>query len=161
MKALSNCLRLLAIAVAIVTFGSCSDENDYYWSPLIGDWVLVADEYGPVDTDQNIFSFYGDGSGLLATFAAGADGMLTMTTGGSHIPTTSIGIPMERLSTSRLPTDRTGCISGLSTATICILPMSIPEVSWCLPCIERQPRPLMYGQKAWQVGDAQDSQGGL
>ena len=62
MKALSNCLRLLAIAVAIVTFGSCSDENDYYWSPLIGDWVLVADEYGPVDTDQNIFSFYADGS---------------------------------------------------------------------------------------------------
>lgn len=133
MKALSNCLRLLAIAVAIVTFGSCSDENDYYWSPLIGDWVLVADEYGPVDTDQNIFSFYGDGSGQYVDYD----------TGGSHIPTTSIGIPMERLSTSRLPTDRTGCISGLSTATICILPMSIPEVSWCLPCIERQPRPLM------------------
>lgn len=68
MKALSNCLRLLAIAVAIVTFGSCSDENDYYWSPLIGDWVLVADEYGPVDTDQNIFSFYGDGSGQYVDY---------------------------------------------------------------------------------------------
>ncbi|MDE6523987.1 MAG: hypothetical protein K2L66_00355, partial [Paramuribaculum sp.] len=68
MKALSNCLRLLAIAVAIVTFGSCSDENDYYWSPLIGDWVLVADEYGPVDTDQNIFSFYSDGSGQYVDY---------------------------------------------------------------------------------------------
>ena len=68
MKTLPNYLRLLAIAVTVVTLGSCSDDDDYYWSPLIGDWVLVADEYGPVDTDQNIFSFYSDGSGQYVDY---------------------------------------------------------------------------------------------
>ena len=75
MKTLPNYLRLLAIAVTVVTLGSCSDDDDYYWSPLIGDWVLVADEYGPVDTDQNIFSFYADGQEWVYRWAVNGNNM--------------------------------------------------------------------------------------
>lgn len=56
-------LGFAVIAFLAVALGSCSDD-DYYYSPLIGDWVLVADDYGPVDTDQTYFNFYADGSGF-------------------------------------------------------------------------------------------------
>ncbi|ROT06365.1 hypothetical protein EEL49_08610 [Muribaculaceae bacterium Isolate-104 (HZI)] len=61
-------LSLIAFAFMTVALGACSDDNDYYYSPLIGDWVLVADKYGPVDGDQPIFQFYTDGSGTYTDY---------------------------------------------------------------------------------------------
>lgn len=60
-------LSFLAFAFMAVALSSCNDD-DYYYSPLIGDWVLVADDYGPVVEDQSIFSFYGDGTGIYTEY---------------------------------------------------------------------------------------------
>lgn len=61
-------LSFLAFAFIAVALSGCTDE-DYYYSPLIGDWVLVADDYGPVAAeDQSIFSFYSDGSGTYTEY---------------------------------------------------------------------------------------------
>ena len=60
-------LSFIAFAFMAVVLNSCTD-NDYYYSPLIGDRVLVADDYGPVDVDQSIFSFYSDGTGVYTEY---------------------------------------------------------------------------------------------
>ncbi len=65
-------LSFIAFAFIAVALSGCSDENDYYYSPLIGDWILVADEYGPVGNgDQSIFSFYEDGTGIYTEYVWG------------------------------------------------------------------------------------------
>lgn len=61
-------LSLIAFAFMAVALSACSEDDDYYYSPLIGDWVLVADEYGPVDGNQPIFQFYADGSGTYTDY---------------------------------------------------------------------------------------------
>ncbi|MDE5838382.1 MAG: hypothetical protein K2K52_03105 [Paramuribaculum sp.] len=60
-------LSFIAFAFMAVALSSCTDD-EYYYSPLIGDWVLVADDYGPVNEDQSIFSFYGDGTGIYTEY---------------------------------------------------------------------------------------------
>lgn len=57
-----------ALAFICLALAACSDDDDYYYSPLIGDWVLVADDYGPVEGDQPFFQFYSDGSGTYTDY---------------------------------------------------------------------------------------------
>lgn len=48
---------------------SCDPVEDDYYSPLVGSWTLVSDDYGPVGTyDQSVFDFYSDGSGWLGQY---------------------------------------------------------------------------------------------
>lgn len=61
-------ITLAAFAFLALTFSGCEDNDDYYYSPLIGDWELVSDDYGPVTLNQSVFSFYGDGAGIYTDY---------------------------------------------------------------------------------------------
>lgn len=68
---LTTTKRIIAFAtfaLILISLTGCDTDDDYYYSPLIGDWVLVADDYGPVEMNQSIFTFYGDGSGVFTDY---------------------------------------------------------------------------------------------
>ncbi len=55
---------LVMLLMMIVSFTSC-DKDEPYYSPLIGSWELLEDQYGVVPTDYiNYFHFYADGHGV-------------------------------------------------------------------------------------------------
>lgn len=64
----SSLLATLAIVFISLAFTACGNDDEYYYSPLVGDWILVADDYGPVDTYQSTFQFYADGSGVYTDY---------------------------------------------------------------------------------------------
>lgn len=49
------------------TLSSCTDEDDPYYSPLVGDWGLV-DYVGPGNFFLNGLSLYSDGSGYVTGY---------------------------------------------------------------------------------------------
>ncbi len=59
---------LATVAILLTSLSGCDSDEDYYYSPLIGDWVLVADDYGPVEINQSTFTFYGDGTGYFTDY---------------------------------------------------------------------------------------------
>lgn len=61
-------LSLIAFAFIAAALSACAEDDDFYYSPLIGDWVLVADEYGPVEGYQPIFQFYSSGAGTYIDY---------------------------------------------------------------------------------------------
>lgn len=63
----SSLLATLAIVFISLAFTAC-DDDEYYYSPLVGDWILVADDYGVVDAYQSTFQFYADGSGVYTDY---------------------------------------------------------------------------------------------
>lgn len=67
---MSNRLQFIALmATVFMTLAlTACDENDEYYSPLVGGWVLVADDYGPVYMYQNSFEFHADGTGTYTDF---------------------------------------------------------------------------------------------
>lgn len=64
-------LPFVTLALLCVMFSSCGDDDDYYFSPLIGEWVLVSDDAGPVDYDQAVFQLYEDGNGTYTSYEWG------------------------------------------------------------------------------------------
>lgn len=69
---MSKSLRLLAVALVALTAAvltACDDDEPYYTSPLVGDWVMIADDQGPVDDGlQPVFNFYSDGTGIYTDY---------------------------------------------------------------------------------------------
>lgn len=61
-------LAIAAFAFIVLAFTACDENDEYYYSPLIGDWVLVADDYGPVEVNQSTFNLYADGSGIFTDY---------------------------------------------------------------------------------------------
>ncbi len=61
-------IALMATVFMTLALTACDDNNDYYYSPLVGDWVLVADDYGPVDMYQSSFELYADGTGIYTDY---------------------------------------------------------------------------------------------
>lgn len=67
-------IRLLAslfsvILLAVVATGCDTDEDDFY-SPVMGDWVLVEDNYGPVirEYDRVYFELEPSGRGIYGYY---------------------------------------------------------------------------------------------
>ncbi|MDE7125741.1 MAG: hypothetical protein K2O12_04600 [Muribaculaceae bacterium] len=56
---------LLTAISAAVTLGSCTNEDDPYYSPLVGGWQLV-DYAGPCSYYLSGMMLYGDGSGYVS-----------------------------------------------------------------------------------------------
>lgn len=50
---------LSVILLAMLTVSACDTEDDYYGSPIVGSWRMVA----PLDQFYNEFTFYPDGTG--------------------------------------------------------------------------------------------------
>lgn len=62
-------LMLIAL-VASIAMTSC-DDDDYYYSPIIGSWELVEiDGYPVYESDVVEFEFYPDGSGTYGQYDA-------------------------------------------------------------------------------------------
>ncbi len=67
-------IRLLAslfsvILLAVVSTGCDTDEDDFYY-PVMGDWVLVEDNYGPVirEYDRVYFELESSGRGIYGYY---------------------------------------------------------------------------------------------
>lgn len=53
----------------MVSISSCSDYDKPYYSPLVGSWELLEDQYGIVpQSDINYFHFYSDGRGTYEAY---------------------------------------------------------------------------------------------
>lgn len=63
-----NFFAFATFAIILTSLTGCDNNDDYYYSPLIGDWVLVADDYGPVEVNQSAFNFYADGTGFFTDY---------------------------------------------------------------------------------------------
>ena len=64
-------LMLSVIMSASALFSSCDPEEEYeFYSPLLGSWVLVEDNYGPVvnEYDRSYFTFYSSGEGVYESY---------------------------------------------------------------------------------------------
>jgi len=52
-----------------VSFSSCCEDDDRYYSPLVGSWELLEDSYGIVPQYEiNYFHFYSDGRGVYEAY---------------------------------------------------------------------------------------------
>lgn len=70
---LNKTIGILAVILLAVTASSCSDD-DYYDSPLVGNWELYSVNGIPVyESEVSEFSFYSDGTGTFGQY--GPDGL--------------------------------------------------------------------------------------
>lgn len=52
-----------------VSFSSCCEDDDRYYSPLVGSWELLEDSYGIVPQYEiDYFHFYSDGRGVYEAY---------------------------------------------------------------------------------------------
>lgn len=70
MKAKKLLFPLIMMLLMSVSFTSCiDDDDDRYYSPLVGSWELLEDSYGIVPQYEiNYFHFYSDGRGVYEAY---------------------------------------------------------------------------------------------
>ncbi len=70
MKAKKLLFPLIMMLFMSVSFTSCIDDDDEpYYSPLVGSWELLEDSYGIVPQYEiNYFHFYSDGRGVYEAY---------------------------------------------------------------------------------------------
>lgn len=70
MKAKKLLFPLIMMLLMSISFTSCiDDDDDRYYSPLVGSWELLEDSYGIVPQYEiNYFHFYSDGRGVYEAY---------------------------------------------------------------------------------------------
>lgn len=69
MKSKKLLLPFMLLLMMTLSLSSCGDYDEPYYSPLIGSWELLEDQYGVVPYKEvNRFHFYSDGRGAYEAY---------------------------------------------------------------------------------------------